>query len=359
MNLFIKTSSNLNYFWNIGSLLIINISIQILLGFFISLHYFFFSNNIFINSFLIFYNFNYGWILRFFHRNITSLIFILILFHINRRLIYKNYFNKNIWFSGLLIFLILIIISFLGYSLINRQIAYWARIVITNFISIIPIIGNKLILIIWGNQYINNILLNRFFSIHFILALLIFLISILHLIILHINKSSNPFNLNNNFDQINLNSLFIFKDILLILIFLYIFLLINIILPIKINNRDNFNFIIIFKTPNHIEPEWYFLFFYSILRSNENKFNGLLIIILSIIIWFFIPFINKTKFISNKFILINKFLLFKLILILTLTRYTGTKISKEPYILFIKLLIFIYFNIFIYIIIISKIINLI
>ena len=357
MNFFIKTSRNLYFFWNIGSLLIINIIIQIIFGFFLSIHYFFFSNNIYINSIIIFYNFNYGWIIRFFHRNITSFIFILIFFHITRRLIYKNYFNINIWFSGLIIFIILILISFLGYSLINRQIAYWARIVITNFISIIPLFGNKLILIIWGNQFINNILLNRFFSLHFILALIILIISLFHLIILHTKKSSNPYNINNKIDQINLNSLFIFKDIIFFLLFIYIFFLINIFFPIKINNRDDFNIIIIFKTPNHIEPEWYFLFFYSILRSINNKLNGLLIILLSIKIWFFIPIINKTKLLSNKFLFINKLILFKLILIIILIRFIGTKISKEPYLIFIKIFIIIYFNLFLLIIYISKIIN--
>ena len=220
MNFFIKTSRNLYFFWNIGSLLIINIFIQIIFGFLLSIHYFYFSNNIYINSFIIFYNFNYGWILRFFHRNITYIIFILIFIHINWRLIYKNYLNIKIWISGLFILLILIIISFIGYSLINRQIAYWARIVITNFISIIPILGNKIILLIWGNQFINNILLNRFLSIHFLIAILIFITSIIHLIIIHIKKSSNPFNINNNLYKINLNLLFIFKDIIFILIFI-------------------------------------------------------------------------------------------------------------------------------------------
>lgn len=358
MNIYIKTSRNLYFYWNIGSILIINIIIQILIGFILSMHYFFFSNNLFLNSFYIFFNLNYGWITRFFHRNITSLIFIIIFFHINRNIIYKNYLlNKNIWISGLSILIILIIIAFLGYSLINRQISYWARIVITNFISIIPLIGNKIILIIWGNQFINNILLNRFFSFHFIFSLLILLISIIHLIILHIKKSSNPLNLNNNIDQINLNSLLIFKDLIFILIIINLFLILNIIIPIKLNNKDNFNAIIIFKTPNHIEPEWYFLFFYSIIRSNKNKLNGLITIIFSIIIWFLIPNFNKTKFLSNKFLLINKIILINLNIILILTRFLGTKTSKEPYIIFIKIFIIIYFKYFILIIIITKILN--
>ena len=222
--------------------------------------------------------------LRFFHSNLTSLIFILILFHIIRSLIYKNYNNNKIWYSGIFILIILIIISFIGYSLIINQISFWAKIVITNFLTIIPFISNKLILIIWENQFIDNILLNRFFSLHFILTLIILILSIIHLIILHINKSHNPININNNIDQINLNPLFIIKDIIIFILFLIIFLIINIIIPIKLNNPDNFNQIIIFKTPSHIKLKWYFLFFYAILWSNKNKLNDLILIILSILI---------------------------------------------------------------------------
>ena len=358
MNFLIKTSRNLYIFWNLGSLLIINIVIQIILGFILSNHYFYLTNIIYKNSIIIIFNFNYGWTLRFFHRNLTSIIFIILFIHITRRIIFKNYINIKIWNSGIIILLLLIIISFLGYSLINRQIAYWASIVITNFIAIIPILGKKLIFLLWGDKFINNILLNRFFAIHFLLAILLILISLIHLIILHIKKSSNPFNTNNNLDQINLNPLFIFKDIVIFIISIFIFLIVNIIIPIKINNRDNFNIIIIFKTPNHIEPEWYFLFFYSILRSNENKINGLLIILMSIIIWFIIPLFNKTKFMTNKFFLLNKIILTKLILILILIRFIGTKTSKEPYIFIINFIILIYFLLFITIIIINKIINL-
>jgi len=57
---------------------------------------------------------------------------------------------------------------------------------------------------------------------------IIIIFSLIHLIILHIEKSSNPLNLNNKIDQINLNPLFIFKDIIIILILIFIFIIINI-----------------------------------------------------------------------------------------------------------------------------------
>lgn len=355
MTILVKTSSNLNIYWNFGSLLIFIIPIQILIGFILSISYFSKFNDIYYNSFNIFLNLNYGWIYRIIHSNLTSFIFIIIFIHITRSLIYKNLINKIIWNSGILILILIIAISFLGYSLINRQISFWARIVITNFISTIPIIGIKLIYLIWGNPYINNILLNRFLSLHFILALILIIISIIHVIILHKNKSLNRLNLNNNIDQINLNPLLIFKDILILFILFFIIIIINLLIPIKINNPDNFNQILIFKTPNHIEPEWYFLFFYSILRSIDDKFIGLIIIIISILILLMLPQLFQTKFISNKFLIINKLVIFFIILNISIITFIGSKTSKSPYIKIVKILIIIYFIIFYIIILISKI----
>lgn len=169
---------------------------------------------------------------------------------------------------------------------------------------------------------------------------------IIHLIILHIKKSSNPLNINNKIDQININPILIFKDLLILILLLYIFIIINIINPKYLNNTDNFNQKLIFKTPNHIEPEWYFLLFYSILRSNENKLIGLILILFSIRVWFSIPFINKTKFISNKFFIINKIINKIFLLLLIIITFLGTKTSKFPYNIITKILIIIYFFIF-------------
>lgn len=113
----------------------------------------------------------------------------------------------------------------------------------------------------------------------------------------------------------------------------------------------------IFKTPNHIEPEWYFLFFYTILRSNENKINGLILILRSILILILIPYINKIKFITNKYLYLNKLINKIFFLILILITFIGIKISKKPYIYLTKKLIFIYFLRFFFIFINIKIIN--
>lgn len=42
-------------------------------------------------------------------------------------------------------------------------------------------------------------------------------------------------------------------------------------------------------TPVHIQPEWYFLFAYAILRSIPNKLGGVVALVLSILLLFVFP----------------------------------------------------------------------
>ena len=61
-------------------------------------------------------------------------------------------------------------------------------------------------------------------------------------------------------------------------------------------------------TPVHIQPEWYFLIAYAILRSIPNKLGGVIALAISIIILIVCSFIYKRKFWGYIFCLTNKFL---------------------------------------------------
>lgn len=347
----IKTPSNIYLWWNIGSSIIIIISIQIITGIILSINYIN-KNNIFDRSVNIYININYGWIIRLIHRNTTSILFILIFIHITRGIIFKSFVIIKIWITGILILIITILESFIGYSLIWNQISYWAIIVITNFISAIPNLGNKIIKVIWGNFNINIILINRFLSIHFIIPIIIITISLIHLLILHNNKSNNPIGLINKTDIIKLNPIFIIKDIILLTIIIIILININLNKPFIFSNRDNFIIINYFKTPSHIEPEWYFLFFYSILRSINNKIRGLTILIISIVIIILIPKFNKNKF--QSFNPTSKSTIIILIIIILIISIIRTKPVEYPFKEINFLLIKTFFIIFFFIKIINK-----
>jgi quinol-cytochrome oxidoreductase complex cytochrome b subunit len=49
------------------------------------------------------------------------------------------------------------------------------------------------------------------------------------------------------------------------------------------------------STPEHIVPEWYFLFAYAILRSIPNKLLGVLALFASLLVLLLLPIINTSS----------------------------------------------------------------
>ena len=119
----------------------------------------------------------YGWSLRYIHSNGASFLFTVLFIHIGRGLYYGSYYyNSNSWFSGIIIFIILMAIAFIGYVLPWGQMSFWGATVITNLLSPFPC----LIEWICGGFYISNPTLKRFFIFHFILPFIICGFIIIH-----------------------------------------------------------------------------------------------------------------------------------------------------------------------------------
>jgi len=69
--------------------------------------------------------------------------------------------------------------------------------------------------------------------------------------------------------------------------------------PNILGDVENFNTARITTTPPHIQPEWYFLFAYAILRSTPSKLGGVIAIVIAILI--LIAFSLKKSRINTKF----------------------------------------------------------
>ena len=344
----LPTPININYIWNFGSILGIFLIIQIISGLFLSIHYCPNINLAFIRVSNIIKDINSGWLIRLIHINGASFYFILIYLHIWRNIYYYSFKLNYVWLVGVIILFLSIATAFLGYVLPWGQISFWGAIVITNLLSAIPYIGQIIVEWIWGGFSINNATLNRFFSFHFILPLIILILVFIHLIILHISGSSNPIHSKLNIYKINFHPYFSIKDLITIIIILLLFILINLQNPYIFRDPDNFKIANPIITPLHIKPEWYFLFAYSILRSIPNKLGGVIILFISIFILFFIPLINNNKIKRLKFYPINQYLYWIFINILIILTWLGAQIIEYP---FINLNIFfsiIYFNYFIF-----------
>lgn len=61
-------------------------------------------------------------------------------------------------------------------------------------------------------------------------------------------------------------------------------------------------------TPVHIQPEWYFLPIYAILRSIPNKLGGVIALVSSIFVLYFLPLLMKPKKRSSSLTISNQVL---------------------------------------------------
>nr|WGU49720.1 cytochrome b [Cylas formicarius] len=327
----LASPSNISYLWNFGSLLGICLLIQIITGLFLAMHYYPHTELAFNSVSIICREINFGWLIRTLHANGASMFFICMYIHIGRGIYYGSSNLKSTWLIGVTIFLLSMATAFLGYVLPWGQMSFWGATVITNLISAIPYLGNSAVIWIWGGFAVDNATLTRFFTFHFILPFIILSLIIIHLLFLHKSGSSNPLGLNNNLDKIPFHPYYSFKDLLGMLIMIFSLTLITLTMPYMLSDPDNFTPANPLVTPIHIQPEWYFLFAYAILRSIPNKLGGVIIMFLSIMILYTLPIINN-KNSSINFYPINKMLFWMFVSIILILTWIGMSPVENPYI---------------------------
>jgi ubiquinol-cytochrome c reductase cytochrome b subunit len=339
----LPTPSNISTWWNFGSLLGLCLLIQITSGLFLSIHY---SANIEIAFETIIHicrDVEYGWLLRTIHANGASSFFICLYLHVGRGIYYNSFVYTQTWIAGIILLFLSIATAFIGYVLPWGQISFWGATVITNLLSAVPYIGGNLVQWVWGGFAVDNATLTRFFSFHFILPFVLIALTIIHLIFLHQTGSNNPIGINSSIDKIPFHPYFTFKDITGFIIILTLLLSLNLYDPYYLGDPDNFTPANPLVTPVHIQPEWYFLFAYAILRSIPNKLGGVVALILSIAILIILPFSNFNIFQGNNFYPINKILFWILVITISLLTWIGARPVEAPYILTGQILSLIYF----------------
>lgn len=279
---------NIGYFWNYGSMCAFFLAVQLITGIFLAMFYTPHVDHAFYSIEYIMNEIYYGWLIRYMHANGASFFFFVIYIHMLRSIYYSSYKfpRTNLWLSGIIIYFLLMATAFLGYVLPWGQMSFWAATVITNFITVIPIIGEDLIYWVWGGYSINNATLNRFFCLHFLLPFIVSVFVILHLILLHQVGSSTELKLGNTSinNKISFFPYFIVKDLYTIILIIWFFSFVVFFFPEIFNHAINYIAANPLVTPVHIVPEWYFLPFYAILRSILNKTLGILAMFVSMAI---------------------------------------------------------------------------
>ncbi|BFM98440.1 cytochrome b (mitochondrion) [Sergentomyia squamirostris] len=334
---------NISTWWNFGSLLGLCLIIQILTGLFLAMHYTADVELAFNSVNHICRDVNYGWLLRTLHANGASFFFICIYAHIGRGIYYNSYLYIPTWSIGVLILFLVMGTAFMGYVLPWGQMSFWGATVITNLLSAIPYLGTMLVQWIWGGFAVDNATLTRFFTFHFLFPFIVAAMTMIHLLFLHQTGSNNPLGVNSNSDKIPFHPYFSFKDLIGFILMLMFLVFLTIIAPYFLGDPDNFIPANPLVTPPHIQPEWYFLFAYAILRSIPNKLGGVIALVMSIAILFILPIIHVNKSQGLQFYPLNQILFWYMVIIIVLLTWIGARPVEDPYILTGQILTILYF----------------
>nr|ASM82641.1 cytochrome b [Bittacus planus] len=340
--------SNISAWWNFGSLLGLCLIIQIATGLFLAMHYTAHVDLAFNSVAHICRDVNYGWFLRTLHANGASFFFICLYLHVGRGMYYSSYLYTPTWMMGVILLFLVMGTAFMGYVLPWGQMSFWGATVITNLLSAVPYLGTDLVQWLWGGFAVDNATLTRFFTFHFLLPFIVAAATMIHLLFLHQTGSNNPIGLNSNLDKIPFHPYFTYKDLTGFIILTMILTLLTLLNPYLLGDPDNFTPANPLVTPVHIQPEWYFLFAYAILRSIPNKFGGVIALVLSIAILIILPFTHISKFRGIQFYPLNQILFWSMLIIVILLTWIGARPVEDPYIITGQILTIAYFTYYIF-----------
>lgn len=236
--------------------------------------------------------------------------------------------RELVWIFGCAIFLCLMAEAFMGYLLPWGQMSYWGAQVIINLFSAIPFIGPDLSLYVRGDYVVGDATLNRFFSFHVIAVPLVLIgLVVAHIFALHDVGSNNPDGVEikgpnapkdakgKPLDGIPFHPFYTVHDIFGVSIFLLIFFAIVFFIPEMggyFLEANNFIPADPLTTPLHIAPVWYFTPYYSMLRATTsfmvNVFIGIIAITM-LWLWLKSSISSKAKLIWTAISLVSVALL--------------------------------------------------
>jgi ubiquinol-cytochrome c reductase cytochrome b subunit len=336
------TPRNLNYWWTFGGILTFMLIAQIATGIVLAMHYVPTPEGAFDSVEKIMRAVNWGWMLRYAHAVGASMFFLAVYIHTLRGLYYGSYKapREVLWILGVLILLLMIATAFMGYSLPWGQMSFWAVTVITNLFSsldaVVPGLGTKLVEWIWGGFAVGAPTLNRLYSLHYLFPFIILGVVILHVWALHMPGNNNPTGVDLRDpakETVPFHPYYTAKDLFAMTVFCLLFAYFVFYLPNYLGHADNYEQANPLVTPPHIVPEWYFLPFYAILRAIPNKRLGVVALISSIAILFFVPWLDTSKVRSARYRPIYRWFFWLLVITCLALGYLGAKPPEGGYLI--------------------------
>ncbi len=252
----------------------------------------------------------YGWLFRLMHVMGANLMVSVVLLHMGSVFFLGSYKKPRelTWVVGALLLFTVLGFTLSGYLLPWSQLSFWATTVVTDIPTAFPVVGGLVSKLLRGSENVSGLTLNRFFALH--VAFLPFLFSTLFAVhvflVRRIGISAPPsasrepeewkeFHHESHPDGPPFYPDFVSKEAFMVIIYLIVmFALISLVPALFIPHdaripADPLN------TPEHIRPEWYFLAPYEMLKLIPNRFLGIAVQLVLMVVFIFWPFMDKSQ----------------------------------------------------------------
>ncbi len=307
-----RVPKNINIFYTLGIVAFVGYLTQIITGIFLLFYYvpLAHDNNAFKSVQFIMNTVPYGWLFRLVHVVGSNLMVAVVFLHLFSVFFLQAYKKPRelTWVIGALLLIVTLTFCLSGYLLPWSQLSYWATTIVTYMPSAFPVLGTFIVKLLRGGEQISDVTLTRFLALHvaFLPPLMMALFGLHIFLVRRIGISSPPFGKGveeqkvwkeykhkNYLDGFPFYPDFVSKEFFVIVLYFVVMFCIITFAPSPFLPEDANTPADPFSTPEHIRPEWYFRAPYLLLRLVPNKFLGILLQLILIIVFILWPFFDR------------------------------------------------------------------
>ena len=279
---------------------------------------------------------SFGWLIRSLHSWSANLMVLAAFLHM-----FSVYFThayrkprELTWLTGMALLGLALLFGFSGYLLPWNELAFFATRVGTGMAGAVPIIGEKLMIIMRGGEEVTGATIGRFFGLHVAILPGLFTVFLsAHLLFVQRQGMSEPLEWSNRLTsekkQMKFFPHFLLRDLLVWLIALNILAVLAVIFPDGIGvvhwplgiKADPFA-----PPPAVIRPEWYFMFAFQALKLLpphiwfiEGELFGITVFAIGGLVWALVPFLNRKSTAGQKSKLFKLFGILVVLFIIVMT----------------------------------------
>ena len=291
-----------------GSATLFLLGMQFLTGMFLAIYYAPTPDHAYDSVLFIMNSVSFGSFVRGLHHWGASAMMVAVGLHMLQVYLYGAYKppREAMWMAGVLLFLLMMAFGFSGYLLPWDQKAYWATQIGINMVGTIPWIGDDLVRIIRGGEQLGALTLTRFFALHVLfLPMLTLGLVALHLFILRRVGPAGAYQERRAARKVipvagerrlagNSEPFFprqVFMDAVIMGVVFILVAALALLIPFPLADKAD-------PSDSSFKPipEWYFLFYYQLLKYVHGPLEPLATWVLPLLFYvflLFLPFIDR------------------------------------------------------------------